>query len=111
MTVVDDRLVNLIVRPDGTAELDDREPDKVVLATLGTRGVVAISLNVTGPDGEMQLVGKAHMLVGSEDDVNTVARLAVVELTSHHFLFNGPVVLTHLDAGTAHLLLEIARNA
>jgi hypothetical protein len=103
--MTDDRQMNLVIRPDGTAELDDRTPEEVVLATLGHRHL-AVNLTV-----DSRLVGTAHALVDDTEDINHLARLAVVELTGAHFAFMGPVVLTGLAAGTAHLLLELARDS
>lgn len=102
---MDDRRMNLIVRPDGTAELDDRRTPDVVIAVLGLRGVVGVRITVDG-----EVVGRAYTLGSNADDLNDLARLTMVELTGRHFEFSGPVVFGELDDGLAHLLLEVARD-
>lgn len=97
--------VNLIVRPDGTAELDNRDPLEVVTAVLGRRGVVAVKIITDNTH-----VGTAYTLVAHASDANQVAELAMVHLTGRHFEFLGPVVFTGLGDGLAHLLLEMARD-
>lgn len=101
--VADDRRMNLIVRPDGSAELDDRESTTVALAVFGKGNVIAVNIDVDG-----RRVGRA--LTTNEGDVNSLARLATVELSGAHFMFYGPVVFVDLDPGTAHLMLEVARD-
>lgn len=96
--------MNLIVRPDGTADLDDRPAGTVARAVLGSAWITA---NLIIND---ESVGRVMTLAGNREDVNTLAARLVRELVPAHFRFLGPVVLADLDAGTARLLLEIARQ-
>lgn len=97
--------MNLVVRPDGTAELDDRPAAVVARAVLGA---VWITANLVV---DQRTVGRVLTLPWYEEDVNEIARLLVTELTNGvHVDLHGPVVLADLDGGTAHLLLEVVRR-
>lgn len=96
--------MNLVVRPDGTAELDGRPATEVANAVLG-RAWITANLVVDGA-----LIGRVLALPDNDQDVNEIARMLVVELTNGlHVDLHGPVVLADLDGGTAHLLLEALR--
>lgn len=98
--------MNLVVRPEGTAELDDRSPATTVQDVFDDRRTVAI--NITTDNGRTVL-GRVH----SEPDASTLSTVAnqmMLRLTGRYFALSGPVVFTELDPDLAHQLLELARD-
>jgi hypothetical protein len=98
--------VNLVVRPEGAAELDERPTAEVLADVFGDRRTVLI--NVTTDNGHTIITRVRNDPAATE--LSPLATQVMLHLTGQHFTLGGETVFTELDTNLAHELLELARD-
>lgn len=93
--------MNIVVKTDGSVDLDDRPSATVGREALESKGWMVLALTV-----DRLRVGQAMFLPSTEGDRNLTAQAMVASLTGAHVWFNGPVVLADLEPETAHRLID-----
>lgn len=96
--------MNVVVRPEGTAELDERPTGEVVRDAL-TEAPVGINLF-----RDQQYVGR--VLMGRVGDRNELAMDLVAHMNGGAYIqLRGPVVIADLTSEQAVGLLEVAKES
>lgn len=97
--------MNLVVHPEGTAELDDRPVSEVVRDVFDHERLVTININAGGEISVTKV-----LLDPNAGELSHVAAQVMLHLTGQHYTMPGVTVFAELDPTLAHELLELARD-
>lgn len=100
--------MNLVVRPEGTAELDERAATDIVAKVLPDGRVMTI--NVTTDNGHTMVTKVLFDPTASVERESHLAALMMLHLTGQHFYVPGEAIFAELDPTLALELLELARD-